>query len=304
MTEDMGKSATSIENAPFWLQDLNRALVEKRLCRGDRGELTSRVTYTVARDRAYLKVYGSLPTPDPELDGVLPGHEPVPLLIFLEFLFGDSWSTIKTATPCNLKDGQSLEAYFSKAVVDFTTFTITDDDDIFTLDGMISALRQGCAVVCKHGQETYDHVIVIVLDPEKDIGPDNIAILGDQTKNRAIATKLVISLGVVQADVPVITIINQHGHGHAASFASKSPTSKSPRFPPPKPHYQLYLRNCKLIPKIILQSLLEFDSPFYSYKKALSEDGTSSLGNYVSVRVDKLASNRYYGVSSNVRVLE
>ncbi|KAJ8509347.1 hypothetical protein ONZ45_g8470 [Pleurotus djamor] len=286
---------------PSWLRLLQTYVTQKLVARDDNGDLTTRVEWTICRDYAYIEAYptetsATLP------NHVVPGHEPVPLNLFLCHLFGqESWNEVKLVTPENLIMETTLEDYFSKAVVDFTCFTIADDDFIFTVDGIICALQQGCAVICKAGQKVYDHALPVVLDPSKPIDKDNIALLCDQTKNRSTKGTLIIDLKVV-IDIPIISIINQHGHGDVGSVSKlgkqrglkrrgRDPKARG------KPHYQLYLRDSPVLPPDIRQSLLEFDSPFHSYDKSLTEDPE-----YMKARLDRLTGNRYHGSSSSVTV--
>ncbi|KAJ8517995.1 hypothetical protein ONZ45_g4877 [Pleurotus djamor] len=286
MMRDMRQNASRVDFPPLWLGELRVSLTRQRLSCGDYGDLTTRVIYTIARDRAYLQTYERDTSSTKSVD-VLAGHEPVSLLFFLQFLFGTHWDTIKTCLPCNMEGGQALETYFDKAVVDFTTFTICDDGDIFTLDGMISALRQGCAVVCKRGShQMYDHVIVVVLDPTKEIGPENLAMIVDYKQTTRIAERLAVEIGIAKASVPVITIVHQYGpQGRTGFKAFESSQLASDGLEQDMPHYQLHLHDCTLIPDTgSRRALLEFDMPFNSYRRAVSEDSHLYHEKYISVR--------------------
>ncbi|KAJ8457773.1 hypothetical protein ONZ45_g18184 [Pleurotus djamor] len=293
------------DQTPPWLRLLQTHVVGKLIARGDRGELTTRVQWTLCRDYAYIEAFPTEPFATLPRD-VVPGHEPIPLRLFLRYLFGsEAWDEIKLATPENLIMETTLEDYFAKAVVDFTCFTMADDDFIFTVDGIISALEQGCAVVCKAGQKVYDHALPVVLDPSKPIDKDNIALLCDQSKNRSTKGTLIIDLKVVPIDIPIISIINQHGHGNVGSVSKlgkQRGSKRGGRNPKArtKPHYQLYLRDSPVLPPDIRQSLLEFDSPFHSYTKNITKEWLVSNPEYVKARLERLTGNRYHGSSSSV----
>ncbi|KAF9488280.1 hypothetical protein BDN71DRAFT_1513186 [Pleurotus eryngii] len=136
---------------------------------------------------------------------------------------------------------------------------MSDDDDILTLDGMISVLLQGCKAA------------PLFASPIKR----NIGITGDQSKNKAVTGPLLINPETVTNNIPIISIVNQHGYGDSepAEGNKHPPRGSTGHHEASSPHYQLYLRDSPLIPATICQSLLEFDTPMASYKKALTEEG-------------------------------
>ncbi|KDQ24116.1 hypothetical protein PLEOSDRAFT_1108571 [Pleurotus ostreatus PC15] len=177
-------------------------------------------------------------------DDVLPGYEPVALKHLLPPIAQEA---IRHTRPENLSTGKPLEEFIERAVVDFTCFTMSDDIDIFTLDGMISVLLQGCAV---------------------GVTQSNIGIIGDQSKNKAVTGPETVPSNIAMID-------KQHGYGDSkpAEGNKHPPRGSTEHHEASLPHYQLYLRDSPLIPTTIRQSLLELDTALTSYKKTLAQEG-------------------------------
>ncbi|KAJ8520375.1 hypothetical protein ONZ45_g2818 [Pleurotus djamor] len=240
---------------PRWLDALEKAAVDRNISTIDGEGLMARIIYTLARDHAYIRQYPRTPTPCSKVDTVA-GHEPVLLSFFLEALFGsDAWETIKHATPLNRSStNRTLQEFIEHAVIDFT------------LDGMISALRQGCAVVC-HANQLYDHVIVFVLDPEQPITAGNVGLVASNLRRTCA---LNASPFTIQNDSPVVPIITI-ATSEITQTSVDSPSSQEVNHPPvTHPHYQLHLRTIPFLNSATYRAILGGQIPLDAYQNALN----------------------------------
>jgi hypothetical protein len=307
-------SAAAVRRMPKaeeWVRWLRDMIVADYVSRGDRGELISRVLLTMARDLAHKEEMERIQTresqePDLTSDSILPGHEPVPLCDFLRHFVGhEEWDVVADARPVNMcKDdinSKTLKDFLGeRAVVDFTCFGVAQDDHAFTYEGMVIALCQGAAIVCRPNEKIYDSLIIFLLDRNKGFAEDNLGLILVQDKNRKTRANPVLDPTKLPCGTkfPIISILHQPAQqppgGERRVMAEPPKTKQSARLHKGDdsrvpPIYKMSVYGSRLIEDEILRELLNADDPLQCHRagSALATDAQAIVEH-----------NRFYAVPS------
>jgi len=279
-----------------WLKDM---VFSDYVSRGDRGELISRVLLTIARDLAWrdkmerISAKKRRQAVNYTLESVLPGHEPVSVCDFLKYFVGKKeWETVANTKPMNIasNDSQTLKDFLGeRAVVDFTCFGMAKDDSAFGYEGMMRALCQGAAVVCKPYQRSYDSLIVFVINHTKPLTEDNLGLILVQDKNTITRRNPVLDPTKLPCGnkFPIISILHQPAQRRRVTMAGAPTRSSSV---PLQPIYQIYVDGTELLKEADLNELLMADDPLERHREGsvLAKDSRAIIEH-----------NRYYPVSSD-----
>ena len=298
-------SAAAVRKMPVdyntWVSWLKDMVISDYISRGDRGELISRVLLTIARDLAWrddemkrIQDKKHRSARKLTLDSVLPGHEPVSVCDFLKYFVGEiAWENVAKAKPINIAsdESQTLKDFLGeRAVVDFTCFGIAMDDSPFKYEGMVKALCQGAAVVCKPNQRSYDSVIIFVRDRTKGFTEDNLGLILVQDKNTVTRRNPVLDPTKLPCSdkFPIISILHQPSQPRRVTTGT-APERRSSSLPV-QPIYEIQMDGTELLKDPHLHELLMADDPLERHREG------SCLANDSRAIIQH---NRYYTVSDN-----
>jgi len=307
-------SAAAVQRMPKaedWVQWLREMIVADYVSRGDCGELISRVLLTMARDLAHKEEMERIRTcesqePNLTLESVPPGHEPVLLCDFLKHFVGhDEWDVVAGARPVSMceddTNSKTLKDFLGdRAVVDFTCFGVAHDDHAFTYEGMVIALCQDAAIVCRPNEKLYDSLITFLLDRDKGFTEDTLGLILVQDKNSKTRQNPVLDLTKLPCGTkfPIISILHQpaqqppRGKRRVAATPGKERqsvrirTDKHSRLPQ---IYKIGVYGSRLIGDEVLRELLNADDPLQRHRagSALATDAQAIVEH-----------NRFYAIPS------
>lgn len=179
-TDSTGETRLVIDTlAPEILaQSLQRGL----LARGERGEMVTRLLWTIAHDKAIQSMYGMKRS-----EGHLRFHRPISVIEFLKALFHkDHHEVILNAKPVGDPEGPPLREAFKDAYLNFTHFALAADSQVIQVSQIFRTLLRGTAIQCRNNQESIDHVTAVLFgDPAvTEIRQEAASTMQGQTKNR------------------------------------------------------------------------------------------------------------------------
>ncbi|KAF8985416.1 hypothetical protein BDQ17DRAFT_1415379 [Cyathus striatus] len=146
---------------------------------GQRGELVSRLLFTMAYRRATEKSLKSRPKKlYSEGCGVVP---------FLEELYTDeNINEILDHVPNNWNSGsnsRSIREAFANSWLRFTHFGRMGDDSGVTSHAILAAIARGMAIICFPSQSMVDIIYPVLLDKDKPLSESNMTAILVQVKN-------------------------------------------------------------------------------------------------------------------------
>ncbi|KAF8684561.1 hypothetical protein RHS04_01240 [Rhizoctonia solani] len=194
----------SVEGPRRLWEELSNGL----MARGERGELAGRLLLTSAHDIALKSCYGAY---EPKKNTPW-YHRPIPVVAFLEALFGEEHHQLIMETKSTNPQGQvqKLSTAFAGCYVFFSHFGLADDTEMISEYGLAVALLRGVALQAKDGQESVDAVIPIHMGAlENPILPATTSAINLQFKNRQTARRCHIDRTITVSDhkKPVISIV-------------------------------------------------------------------------------------------------
>jgi hypothetical protein len=293
--------------AEDWVQWLREMIVADYVSRGDRGELISRVLLTMARDLAHKEEMERIQIcesqePNLTLESVLRGHEPVLLCDFLKhFVSHDEWDVVADARPVNMceddTNSKTLKDFLGdRAVIEFTCFGVAQDDHAFTYEGMVIALCQGAAIICRPNEKLYDSLITFLLDRDKGFMEDNLGLILVQDKNTKTRRNPVLDPTKLPCGkFPIISILHQpaqqllSGKRRVTTTPGKKRQSARTRHSRLPPIYKIGVYGSRLIGDEVLRELLNADDTLQHHRagSALATDAQAIVEH-----------NRFYAVPS------